>query len=106
MIQSKKDYQFYVAEDAKVNIKRDYCSWWRMLINVWYGNDTYRFYRYMKALRKYEYELNCSKGILRRVRVAYAKVRWHRIGAKYNVNINPNTVGYGFRVPHLVGGNN
>lgn len=31
-------------------------------------------------------------------------MRWHRLGAKYNVNINPNVVGYGFRVPHLVGG--
>ena len=104
MIQSKKDYKFFVAEDTKVNIRRDNCSWWKMLVNVWYGNDSYRFLRYMKALRKYEYELNCSRGIWGRLRVVYAKVCWHRIGAKYNVNINPNTVGYGFRVPHLVGG--
>lgn len=98
--------RFYIKEDAKVNIKRERCNWLRLVLNVWYGNDSYRIYRYLKALRKYEYELNCATGFFRRFKVAYAKVCWHRIGARYNVNINPNVVGYGFRVPHLVGGGN
>lgn len=104
MIQSYSDYKEYIRQDALANIKCEKCSWWKMQLNVWYGNDSYRFLQYMQALRKYEYELNCSSGIAGRIRRAIAKVRWHRLGAKYNVNINPNVVGYGFRVPHLVGG--
>ena len=104
MIQSYTDYKEYLRQDSIANIKREKCSWWRMRLNVWYGNDSYRFLRYMQALRKYEYALNCTSGVIGKLKRMAAKVRWHRLGAKYNVNINPNVVGYGFRVPHLVGG--
>ena len=104
MIKSREDFLFYMKEDAKVNIKREHCSWLRMAVNVWYGNDSYRFLRYMNALRRYEYALNCTSGFIGKLRKIYSKVRWHKIGAKYNVNILPNVVGYGFRIPHLVGG--
>jgi len=104
MIESRADLRFYLTEDAKVNIKRSGCGCLRMAANCWYGNDTYRFYRYMKALRRYEYALNCKKGLFGTVVKALRKLRWHRLGARYGVNILPNVVGYGFRVPHLVGG--
>lgn len=104
MIQSYSDYKEYLRQDALANIKREKCQWWKMKLNVWYGNDSYRFLRYMQALRRYEYELNCSPGPFCKLTRGSAKLRWHRLGAKYNVNINPNVVGYGFRVPHLVGG--
>ena len=104
MIQSKKDLVYYIREDTKANIKRESCSWLRLYINVWYGNDSYRFLQYMQALRKYEYALNCLSSPIGRIRKIYAKVRYHKLGTKINVNIPPNVVGYGFRVPHLVGG--
>lgn len=104
MIQSYSDYKQYLRQDALANIKREKCSWWEMKLNLWYGNDSYRFLNYMQALREYEYTLNCTSGFAGKLRRMFAKVRWHRLGAKYNVNINPNVVGYGFRVPHLVGG--
>lgn len=104
MIKSKEDLAFYLREDAKANIKRESCSWLRMQVNVWYGNDSYRFLQYMQALRRYEYALNCLSGPIGKLRRIFAKVRYHRLGAKINVNILPNVVGYGFRVPHLLGG--
>lgn len=104
MISSFSDYKEYLLHDARANIKRDSCSWLRMQLNVWYGNESYRFFQYMQALRKYEYCLNCTSGFIGKVRCIIAKIRWHRIGAKCNVFIKPNVVGYGFRVPHLVGG--
>lgn len=43
MIQSKEGYRLYLREDALANIKRESCSWFRLKLNVWYGNDFYRF---------------------------------------------------------------
>lgn len=108
MIQSYSDYKFYVKEDMKRNIKRDTCPWWLLALNVWYGNDTYRSFRYLKALRQYEYALNClkNKGGLGRIICLYTKVRHHRMGARYGINIGPNIVGYGLYIPHLAGGGN
>lgn len=104
MIESYSDYKEYLKHDALANIKRESCSWLRMKLNLWYGNDSYRFLQYLWVLRNYEYALNCTSGILGKIRKSIAKVIWHRLGAKYDININPNVVGYGFRVPHLVGG--
>ncbi len=104
MIQSKEDLRFYLREDAIANIKTETCSWLKMQINIWYGNDSYRFLHYLRTLRRYEYVLNCQRGFWSKIRKMIAKVHYHRIGAKINVNINPNVVGYGFRIPHLVGG--
>lgn len=104
MIHSKQDLHFFIEEDHKANIGRSKCNSFKMMVNVWYGNDSYRFLQYMLALRKYEYALNCSKGFFGRINTCIAKIRWHRLGARYNVNILPNVVGYGFRCSHLVGG--
>lgn len=104
MIQSKSDLLFYKKADCLANINRDTCSSLRMRINVWYGNDSYRFLLYMIALRNYEYAINCLKGLSGVLRRTIAKIKWHRLGAKLNVNILPNVVGYGFRCPHLAGG--
>lgn len=104
MIKSKEDYRMFLREDALANIKCESCSWFKMRLNIWYGNDSYRFLEYLRALRYYEYLLNCKKGVLARLRITIAKIHYHRLGAAINVNINPNVVGYGFRVPHLTGG--
>lgn len=104
MIQSKEDYYFYLREDAKVNIHRENCGMFRMWLNVWYGNENYCFLHYLRALRKYEYVLNCTNGIIGKFRKLYAKICWHRLGAKYNIIIKPNVVGFGLRIPHFLGG--
>ncbi len=104
MITNKKDFKFYVQQDCLRNIGKERISMIMLAIHCFYGNDSYRAYKYLRALRKYEYALNCSQGVWGRLHMLIAKICWHRLGAKYNVNINPNVVGYGFRIPHLVGG--
>lgn len=104
MIQTYIEYKEYLRLDALANIKCEKCNWLKMKVNVWYGNDSYRFLQYMQALRKYEYFLNCKTGSIGKIRCLFAKIRWHHLGSKINVNILPNVVGFGFRVPHLVGG--
>lgn len=104
MIKSYSEYKEYVKHDSLSNIKQESCSAWFLMLNVWYGNDAYRVLRYLKRLRWYEYTLNCTHGVIGAIVRVIAKARWHHLGAKYNINVNPNTVGYGFRVPHLVGG--
>lgn len=104
MIHNYSEYKEYLRHDALANIKSESCGTLRMMLNVWYGNDAYRVLRYLRRLRRYEYLLNCKNGVIGRIRCIIAKARWHHLGAKYNININPNVVGYGFRVPHLVGG--
>ena len=104
MIQSYSDYKEYLRQDSLANIQRENCGWFVLWLNCWYGNDRYRTLHYLKALRKYEYTLNCTSGAIGKLRRIVAKERWHRLGMKYNININPNVVGYGFCIPHLVGG--
>lgn len=104
MIQSYFDYKEYLRQDALANIKSEKCGRFVLWLNCWYGNDRYRTLHYLRALRKYEYVLNCTSGAIGKLKRVIAKVRWHRLGMKYNININPNVVGYGFRISHLVGG--
>ena len=63
MIKSKEDLAFYFREDAKANIKRESCSWFRMKISLWYGLESYMAYNYLRRLRKYEYLLNRGVGL-------------------------------------------
>lgn len=104
MILSKKDFFAFKEADTIANIHKKQCGNLQMFANLWYGNDSYRSLRYLYALRKYEYRINCCKSPIGRILVLSAKVKWHRLGAKYNISILPNTVGYGLRIPHLNGG--
>ena len=93
MIKNRSDLKIYIKEDAKANgISLD-ISYYIKLI---YGNVPSRSFRYLKSLRKYEYYLN-THGLLR----FWYRFINRRIGAKYNVAIAPNTVGYGLKLPHL-----
>lgn len=93
MIEDKKNLQLFIREDAKANgIKLGFSYY----VKLFYGNINSRAFRYLKSLRKYEYSIN-THGLL---------LFWHRfynrrLGAKYNIAITPNTVGYGIKLPHL-----
>ncbi len=107
MIQSRKDYKFYLQEDARRagystigTIKGRLGYWIRLL----YGSEPAHALRYMRVLRKYEYVSNCLAGSLWGGVRAFYRFRWSRLGLRYGIHIDKNTVGYGFWMPHLTGG--
>ena len=104
MIQSYSDYKEYLRQDALANIKEERCNWFKLCVKAWFGFDQYRALQYLRALRKFEYLLNCTSGAIGKLRQFIAKVRWYRLSAKYDIRIKPNVVGYGFRLPHPMGG--
>lgn len=104
MIHSYLEYKEYLKHDSIANIRKESYSVIDMMLNIIYGSEAYRALRYLKRLRQFEYVLNCRKGVLGKISCIVAKVRLHRLGAKYNIFIKPNVVGYGLRIPHLVGG--
>lgn len=106
MIESKKDFQRYIKEDCYANIKSGKVSYLKLWVNLWYKNECFMVYNYLKALRKYEYAINVchSNGIIGRIYYYHAKVKYHRMGVKYGVRVNPNVVGPGLRIPHIGGG--
>lgn len=67
--------------------------YWVKLI---YGNVPARAFRFLKSLRYYEYSINTNSPL----RYWY-RFKTRRLGARYNIAILPNTVGYGLRMPHL-----
>lgn len=106
MITSKKDLLLYINEDKKQNLGAHNIGWKTYLGEYLYGTDRMKAYQYLKALRKYEYALNClcKKGLLGKLMILYRHYRLHKLSEKYNVVIGPNMVGYGFRMPHILGG--
>lgn len=105
MIKSKQDLKFYISEDKKANLKHP-LSIGEKLYFALSPSDNIMAFRYMKSLRKYEYAINCkkNKGIIGKLYFIYRKLQNRRLGVKYGVAIAPNTIGYGFYIPHVVGG--
>ena len=105
MIQSKEDMRFYIQEDKKRNLGTN-ISTLKYIAKWLYGSDDMKAFRLLRALRKLEYAKNClrQKGIVGKLIYAYRQYRYHRLEEKYNIAIGTNMVGYGFRLPHIVGG--
>ena len=105
MIQSKEDMRFYIQEDKKRNLGAD-VSTIKYIAKWLYGTDDVKAFWLLRALRKLEYAKNClrQKGIIGKLIYAYRQYRYHRLEEKYNIAIGTNMVGYGFRLPHIVGG--
>ena len=106
MILSRQEMLHYICEDKKRNLgdeKINLFVYWAKRI---YGTDDMKAFLYLKALRKCEYAKNClkNKSFIGKLIYWYRKWRLHRLGEKYNVVIGENMVGYGFRMPHIVGG--
>lgn len=106
MIQSRQEYKDFCKEDCKANLRIDKPSSLRMWANLWYKNESYMVVNYLKALRRYEYAINIcrDKGIVGKLYYYYSKIKYHRMGVRYGIRINPNVVGPGLRIPHLGGG--
>lgn len=63
MIKSKADLKFYIEEDKKRNLWQPNRSYLYYLAKLLWGSGDARAFHYMKALRKFEYTLNCKKTI-------------------------------------------
>ena len=97
MIQSKKDYQYFIKEDSRRAGIRNMAVYWAKII---YGNEQAHSLKYLKSLRKYEYHHNCQHAL----RSLWYRYRNSRLGLKYGIHIGINMVGYGFWIPHFSGG--
>ena len=108
MITSKADYILYLREDKRANINLD-GTFWGGVIKYWakaiIKTDDYRAYSVCKALRKYEYVLNClPNNIIGKIYKGFFHFKFHRKCIQCNIFIRPNTVGYGLKIQHLIGG--
>ena len=97
MIQNRKELKYYLQEDAhRAGITSRLIYW----AKLFYGNEQAHALRYLKLLRHYEYHNNCGHRLLS----FWLRFRHSRMGLRYNIHIGLNTVGYGFWIPHIVGG--
>lgn len=104
MIESRRDLSFFIQEDYKRNLGST--SKLSYFLKSIYRTDGYKAFRYLKALRHYEYSINVSKrkGVFGKLHFAWCKLKWHRLSEKYNIILPPNVIGYGFKMSHIVGG--
>ena len=103
MIKTRKDLQFYIAEDRKRNLIP--ASWGEYFVRLLVGQENAAAFRYIKCMRHLEYHLNNSdRNYFHKLLFCYYKLKHSRMGFRYNLNIRPNTCGYGLRILHLSGG--
>lgn len=108
MTGTSSDLKMYLLEDAKqarcgdINTIKGRLKYWAKLF---VGSEDAHALRYLRVLRQYEYELVRKRmGIINRMIIQWKKYRWMRLGLRYGIHIDPNTVGYGLRIPHITGG--
>lgn len=90
MIESKIQLKEYLEADRQANnktAKRPKTG----------GDMTWRF---LIALRKYEYQLNCNHSIFRHFCVLFAKARWYYYSIKTSITIPPNVFDKGIVLYH------
>lgn len=106
MIQSKSDLRLYIREDKKRNLGAYKVGFVKYIAYWLYGTDQMKAYRLLRALRRTEYAKNCliKKGIFGKLIYAFRQYRYHRLEERYDISIGTNMVGYGFKLPHVVGG--
>ena len=106
MIQSKQDLRFYIREDKKRNLGAYRMGALKYIAHRLYGTDQMKAFRLLRALRRTEYAKNClyKKGVFGKLIYAMRRYHYHRLEVLYDISIGLNMVGYGFRLPHIVGG--
>lgn len=102
MIKTRKDFDFYITEDAKRN---GCCNYWKYALKLMIGDEKACAYHYIRNMRKCEFYMNNSyRSLYHKILYYYYRVKLIRLGQKYNIRILPNTCGYGLRIMHLSGG--
>lgn len=105
MITSKEDLHYYIKEDIKRNLQEKKISWLKYLLKKYLGSEDVAACRYLKCLRHYEYAINCMNGFMGKMARVYYRQKLMRLSYKYNLQISPNSVGYGLWLLHFrVGG--
>lgn len=101
MIKTRKDLRFYLEEDRKRTLPNisSLRYYWLLLC----GKEQAHAFRYIKAMRHLEYHLN-NRGFYHTLAKVFYKIRVGRLGFRYNIEIQPNTCGYGLRLLHLSSG--
>ncbi len=96
MIQSKKEYQDYLAQDRKaLGIpKKSIKLWIREILFPDY------IYRFQKLLRKVEYTKNCKKGFWGKLRYVWLQFWFKRLSLKLGFSIPLNVFGPGLAIVH------
>lgn len=100
MIKTRKDLNFYLAEDAWRN---DSSSFYKYMLGLVLGREQAYAYRYLKALRHCEYHYN-NKGFIHKFLYFLYKIKLGRLGFRYHLEMPLNAVGYGCRLLHISGG--
>jgi serine acetyltransferase len=104
MIKSKEDLYKYIKEDCKANLGTENISNFKLFAKLCFGSESASAFCYLKALRKYEYAINClNDNIINKCYLLFCQYRWRRYAFKYGINIQPNMIGYGFYMPHIIG---
>ena len=106
MICSKEDLKHYIREDKKRNLGTYKVGFLKYLAKLFYGTDDMKAFQLLKALRELEYAKNVlsKKNFLGKLIYAWRKYCYHRLEERCNIVIGANMVGYGFRIPHIIGG--
>lgn len=106
MIQSKSDLRFYIREDKRRNLGAYKVGFLRFIACWLYGTDQMKAFRLLRALRRTEYAKNVlsKRGPFGKIVYALRQWHYHRLEDRYNISIGTNMVGYGFRLPHVIGG--
>lgn len=106
MIQSKSDLRFYIREDKKRNLGAYKVGIVKYIASWLYGTDQMKAFRLLRALRRTEYAKNClsKKGIFGKFIYAMRQFHYHRLEERYDIAIGLNMIGYGFKLPHVIGG--
>ena len=106
MINTKEDLRLYIREDKKRNLGAYKIGIVKYIASWLYGTDEMKAFRLLRALRKLEYAKNVlqNQGLFGRMVYVMRQWHYHRLEEKYNIAIGTNMVGYGFYLPHVIGG--
>ena len=98
MIKTKQDLKNNINADAIANgIDKD--RWFFRFLKILYRSENAIVFRYLKAVRKYEYYHNTNS-----VLQYWYRFYSNTLGVKYGLNVPINRVGPGLRIPHVGGG--
>ena len=111
MIRNKRELHKYIEEDRKANYGLKNPSFITFAKHYILNTDSYKVSRYLKIPRYceyWDYKRNSNRQLLLKyfssLLYTICRVRLSILQGKYSINISPNMVGYGLRIPHLNGG--